>query len=90
MTSNPIGAWIQDNCVFYLDAFVSRTGAFEIHKNYADQELGNTPRTERMFYRRLQDIQKSRIITVTWNAESLKAFVKEILMIKPNKNDKTS
>ena len=57
-TSDPIGAWIEDNCIFEVDAFVSRKAAFEDYKNYADQELGKTPETERRFYQRLRDTPK--------------------------------
>ena len=48
-TSDPIGSWIEDNCIFEVEGFVSRKAAFEDYKNYADQELGKTPETERRF-----------------------------------------
>ena len=57
-TSDAIGAWIEDNCVFDVEGFVSRKEAFENYKNYADQELGKTPETERRFYQRLRDTPK--------------------------------
>jgi P4 family phage/plasmid primase-like protien len=57
-TSDPIGAWIEDNCIFDVEGFVSRKAAFEDYKNYADQELGKTPETERRFYQRLRDTPK--------------------------------
>jgi P4 family phage/plasmid primase-like protien len=57
-TSDTIGAWMDDNCIFKTEAFVSRKTAFEDYKNYADQELGKTPETERRFYQRLRDTPK--------------------------------
>ncbi len=57
-TSDAIGAWIEDNCVFDVEGFVTRKEAFEDYKNYADQELGKTPETERRFYQRLRDTPK--------------------------------
>jgi hypothetical protein len=54
-TSDPISAWIEDNCIFDPEGFVSRKAAFEDYKNYADQELGKAPETERRFYQRLRD-----------------------------------
>ena len=45
--SDPIGAWMEDNCVFDVAGFVSRKAAFEDYKNYCDQELGKAPETER-------------------------------------------
>ena len=57
-TSDAIGAWMEDNCIFEVDAFVSRKAAFEDYKNYADSELGKTPETERRFYQRLRDTPK--------------------------------
>ena len=57
-TSDPIGAWMEDNCIFDPEGFVSRKAAFEDYKNYADQELGKAPETERRFYQRLRDTPK--------------------------------
>ena len=57
-TSDPMGAWMEDNCIFDLEGFVSRRAAFEDYKNYADQELGKPPETERRFYQRLRDTPK--------------------------------
>jgi phage/plasmid-associated DNA primase len=57
-TSDPIGAWMEDNCIFEADAFVARKATFEDYKNYTDQELGKTPETERRFYQRLRDTPK--------------------------------
>ena len=57
-TSDPIGAWMEDNCTFEVDGFVFRKAAFEDYKNYADQELGKAPETERRFYQRLRDTPK--------------------------------
>ena len=57
-TSDPIGAWMEDNCIFEADGFVSRKAAFEDYKNYADSELGKTPETERRFYQRMRDTPK--------------------------------
>ena len=57
-TSDAIGAWIEDNCIFDVEGFISRKAAFEDYKNYADQELGKTPETERRFYQRLRDTPK--------------------------------
>jgi len=54
-SSDAIGAWIEDNCILDVEGFVSRKDAFEDYKNYADQELGKTPETERRFYQRLRD-----------------------------------
>jgi hypothetical protein len=42
--------------------FVSKKAAFEDYKNYADQELGKTPDTERRFYQRLRDTPKITIM----------------------------
>jgi phage/plasmid-associated DNA primase len=56
--SDAIGAWIEDNCVVEVEGFMSRKEAFEGYKNYADQELGKTPETERRFYQRLWDTSK--------------------------------
>jgi phage/plasmid-associated DNA primase len=57
-TSDPIGAWMEDNCIFEADAFVARKATFEDYKNYPDQELGKTRETERRFYQRLRDTPK--------------------------------
>jgi len=57
-TSDAIGAWIEDNCTFDVEGFISRKEAFEDYKNYADEELGKTPETERRFYQRLRDTPK--------------------------------
>jgi P4 family phage/plasmid primase-like protien len=57
-TSDAIGAWIEDNCIFNVDSFMKRKEAFEDYKNYVDQELGKTPETERRFYQRLRDTPK--------------------------------
>ena len=57
-TSDPIGAWMQDKCIFEVEAFVFRKTAFEDYKNYVDQELGKAPETERRFYQRLRDTPK--------------------------------
>ena len=57
-TSDPIGAWMEDMCVFDVAGFVSRKAAFEDYKNYCDQELGKAPETERRFYQRLRDTPK--------------------------------
>ena len=57
-TSDAIGAWMEDNCIFDVEGFVTRKAAFEDYKNYADQELGKTPETERRFYQRLRDTPK--------------------------------
>ena len=40
--SDPIGAWVEDNCIFDVEGFVSRKAAFEDYKNYVDQELGRS------------------------------------------------
>ena len=56
--SDMIGAWLEDNCIFDIDGFISRKVAFEDFKNYVDQELGKTPETERRFYQRLRDTPK--------------------------------
>ena len=56
--SDPIGAWMEDNCIFDAEEFVSRKAAFEDYKNYADQELGRVPDTERRFFQRLRDMPK--------------------------------
>jgi phage/plasmid-associated DNA primase len=56
--SNAIGAWTKDNCVVEVEGFLSRKETFEDYKNYADQELGKTPETERRFYQRLRDTPK--------------------------------
>jgi P4 family phage/plasmid primase-like protien len=57
-TSDGIGAWMEDNCIFDSEGFISRKEAFEDYKNYADKELGKTPETERRFYQRLRDTPK--------------------------------
>ncbi len=57
-TSDPIGAWMEDMCVFDVAGFVSRKAAFEDYKNYCDEELGKAPETERRFYQRLRDTPK--------------------------------
>jgi P4 family phage/plasmid primase-like protien len=56
--SDPIGAWIEDNCTFDMAGFVTRKVAFEDYKNYVDQELGKAPETEKKFYQRLRDMPK--------------------------------
>ena len=56
--SDPMGAWLEDNCSFDIEGFVSRKDAFEDFKDYVDQELGRTPDTERKFYQRLRDMPK--------------------------------
>jgi phage/plasmid-associated DNA primase len=56
--SDPIGAWIEDNCILDPEGFVSRKDAFENYKTYVDQELGKAPDTERRFYQRLRDMPK--------------------------------
>jgi hypothetical protein len=58
LISDAIGARIEDNCVVDVEGFMSRKEAFEDYKNYADQELGKTPETERRFYQRLRDTSK--------------------------------
>jgi hypothetical protein len=57
-SSDPIGAWMEDKCIFDVDGFVFRKAAFEDYKNYCDQELGKAPETERRFYQRLRDTPK--------------------------------
>jgi P4 family phage/plasmid primase-like protien len=57
-TSDPFGAWIEDNCVFEGEGFVSRKAAFEDYKAYADEELRKAPETERKFFQRLRDTPK--------------------------------
>jgi phage/plasmid-associated DNA primase len=73
-TSDAIGAWMEDNCVFDVEGFVTRKEAFEDYKNYADQELGKTPETERRFYQRLRDTPKVKTIIATRKAEVLRAY----------------
>ena len=56
--SDPVSAWLEDNCVFEFEGFVSRKAAFEDYKNYVDQELGRMPDTERKFFQHLRDMPK--------------------------------
>jgi P4 family phage/plasmid primase-like protien len=56
--SDPVGAWVEDNCLVGPEESVTRKAAFEDYKNYVDQELGKTPDTERKFYQHLRDLPK--------------------------------
>ncbi len=56
--SDPVGAWVEDNCILGPEEFVDRKTAFEDYKNYVDQELGKAPDTERKFYQHLRDLPK--------------------------------
>jgi P4 family phage/plasmid primase-like protien len=58
--SDPISAWLEENCIFDSEAYVSRKGAYEDFKAYVDEELGMTPDSERKFFQRLRDTPKIR------------------------------
>lgn len=55
--SDTIGAWIDTNCTFEIDAFITRKEAYEDYKNYAD-DLGMAPEKDTLFYQRLRSTPK--------------------------------
>jgi P4 family phage/plasmid primase-like protien len=56
-TSDSVGAWVSERCVFHVEGYVSRKNAFEDYKGYCDQDLGVAPDTEK-FFQRLRDLPK--------------------------------
>jgi P4 family phage/plasmid primase-like protien len=58
--SDPISAWLEENCTLEAEGFVSRKDAYEDFKVYVDGELGMTPDSERKFFQRLRDAPKIR------------------------------
>jgi putative DNA primase/helicase len=51
--SDPIGAWLDDNCTFNPKKYVGRKLSYENYKAYA-YDLGVTPVSDRRFYERLR------------------------------------
>ena len=88
-TSDPIGAWMEDNCTFDADGFVSRKVAFEDYKNYADQELGKPPETERRFYQRLRDTPKVKDHNSNKEGRGFKGIQLRNLVDLPQKDGQT-
>lgn len=58
--SDPIGAWLDDNCIFGLYYYIPRKVSHEDYKLYCDN-LNVTPETDRKFYERLRNNQESKI-----------------------------
>ncbi len=88
-TSDPISAWMEDNCIFDAEGFVSRKAAFEDYKNYADQELGKAPETERRFYQRLRDTPKVKDYEASREGRGFKGIRLKILNDQPVENYQT-
>jgi P4 family phage/plasmid primase-like protien len=58
-TSDPIGAWIDDKCVFGLDYYIPRKVSHEDYKLYCE-DMNATPETDRKFYERLRNTPRIR------------------------------
>ncbi|MGD0451454.1 MAG: phage/plasmid primase, P4 family [Candidatus Bathyarchaeia archaeon] len=57
--SDPIGAWLDDNCVFGLDFYISRKASHDNYKLYCE-DMNATPETDRKFYERLRNTPRVR------------------------------
>jgi putative DNA primase/helicase len=55
--SDSIGAWIDTNCIFDVDAFITRKEAYENYKTYAD-DLDTSPESDTKFYAELRSKPK--------------------------------
>jgi P4 family phage/plasmid primase-like protien len=71
--SDPIGAWLDDHCIFGVDYYIPRTRSHEDYKLYC-QELNTSPETSRKFYDRLRDTPKIRDTETTIKNEDEKRF----------------
>ncbi len=71
--SDPIGAWLDDNCVFGLDYYIPRKLSHDNYKLYCE-DMNAAPETDRKFYDRLRNTPKIRDIETTIKGETEKRF----------------
>ena len=71
--SDPIGAWLDDNCVFGLDYYIPRKISHENYKLYCE-EMNATPETDRKFYERLRNTPRIRDTTTDKKGETETRF----------------
>jgi P4 family phage/plasmid primase-like protien len=71
--SDPIGAWIDDNCVFGLDYYIPRRVSHDNYKLYC-QDMNATPEADRKFYERLRNTPRIRDSETTIKGETEKRF----------------
>jgi P4 family phage/plasmid primase-like protien len=71
--SDPIGAWLDDNCVFGTDYYIPRKKSHEDYKLYC-ADMNATPETDRKFYERLRNTPRIRDATTTIKGEQEARF----------------
>lgn len=77
--SDPIAAWLEDNCVFGPDYYIPRTVSYYNFKEYAE-ELGADPGSDKKFYARLRQTPKVRDVQTTIKGETEKRFFKGLCL----------
>lgn len=71
--SDPVGAWLDDNCVFGLDYYIPRKVSHEDYKLYCE-DINATPETDRKFYERLRNTPRIRDSNTTIKGETETRF----------------
>jgi len=71
--SDPIGAWLDDNCVFGLDYYIPRKVSHDNYKLYCE-DMNATPETDRKFYDRLRNTPRIRDLTTKKKGETAQRF----------------
>ena len=71
--SDPIGAWLDDNCFFGLDYYIPRKVSHEDYKLYCEN-MNATPETDRKFYDRLRNTPRIRDTTTDKKSETETRF----------------
>lgn len=66
--SDPIGAWLDDNCVFGTDYYLPRKKSHEDYKLYCE-DMNATPESDRKFYDRLRNTPRIRDTTTDIKGE---------------------
>jgi len=71
--SDPISAWLDDNCVFGLDYYIPRKVSHDNYKLYCE-DMNATPETDRKFYERLRNTPRIRGTTTDKKGETETRF----------------